>query len=334
MKLEVKDIKKTFGDKEILKGINFEVESGKALGLLGRNGAGKTTTIRILMDVFHANSGEILLDGEKFNPRKITIGYLPEERGLYPKRKVIDQMIYLARLRGVSKKKARENSIKWLKRLEVDEYANRALETLSKGNQQKVQLASTLVSEPNIVILDEPFSGLDPVNSQILKDVVNELIEEGRIVIFSSHQMSYVEEFCRDIVIINHGEVVLSGNLLDIQKEYGRDQLVISLVDTDLASSNAFLEKNLSDIIEITGFTKTDVIVKLKEGKNRMELFAALFENANKEGYEIEHFETYKPSLNDIFVERVGEDEQEQEEKANEANADNSKANEGGKENE
>ena len=234
MKLEVKDIRKSFGDKEILKGISFSVESGKALGLLGRNGAGKTTTIRILMDVFHANSGELLLDGEKFDPRKVQIGYLPEERGLYPKREILEQMVYLARLRGVSRKQAVENSKRWLKRLEVDQYATKLLETLSKGNQQKVQLASTLVCDPDIVILDEPFSGLDPVNSQILQDVVQELITEGKIVIFSSHQMSYVEEFCEDIVIINHGEVALSGNLSEIKREFGKDQLVISGVGTEV----------------------------------------------------------------------------------------------------
>ena len=213
MKLEVNNITKSFGETNVLKGISFSVESGKALGLLGRNGAGKTTTIRILMDVFHADSGEITLDDKPFEPRKVQIGYLPEERGLYPKRKVLEQMIYLAMLRGVSRKTASANAKRWLERLEVSQYQDRLLETLSKGNQQKVQLASTLVCDPEIVILDEPFSGLDPVNSQILQEVVQELIRDGKIVIFSSHQMSYVEEFCEDIVIINHGEVVLSGHL-------------------------------------------------------------------------------------------------------------------------
>lgn len=220
MILEVKNIRKSFGDKEVLHGVSFQVESGKALGLLGRNGAGKTTTIRILMDVFHANSGEILLDGRQFQPRKHQIGYLPEERGLYPKRTVIDQMVYLATLRGMKPGEARVSAKKWLERLEVAEYETKKLETLSKGNQQKVQLAATLVNNPDMVILDEPFSGLDPVNSQILKDVVNELINDKRLVIFSSHQMSYVEEFCDNIAIINQGQVVLDGQLKDIKKEY------------------------------------------------------------------------------------------------------------------
>lgn len=306
MRLEVRDIRKSFGETEILKGISFSVESGKALGLLGRNGAGKTTTIRILMDVFHANSGELLLDGEKFDPRKVQIGYLPEERGLYPKREIMEQMVYLARLRGVSKKEAVANSKRWLARLEVDQYAGNLLETLSKGNQQKVQLASTLVCDPDIVILDEPFSGLDPVNSQILQDVVQELIAAGKIVIFSSHQMSYVEEFCEDIVIINHGEVALSGNLDEIKREFGENQLVISGVGMDEEIFETALLKELGDLVTVTGRTKEEVIVRLCDGVTRKQLFVAL---ANMEHVEIEHFETYKPSLNDIFVAKVGEEE-------------------------
>lgn len=305
MKLEVKDIRKSFGDKEILKGINFSVESGKALGLLGRNGAGKTTTIRILMDVFHANSGEMFLDGEKFDPRKVQIGYLPEERGLYPKRQILEQMVYLARLRGVSRKEAIAHSEKWLAKLQVDQYKDKLLETLSKGNQQKVQLASTLVCNPDIVILDEPFSGLDPVNSQILQDVVRELIGEGKIVIFSSHQMSYVEEFCEDVVIINHGEVVLSGNLMDIKREFGENQLVLSGVGMAVEDTRQMVEQHLTDCVEVTGASKDDVIVRLLNGVTRNQLLKRLTE---VDGFSVEHFETYKPSLNDIFVAKVGEE--------------------------
>lgn len=304
MKLEVKDITKSFGETNVLKGISFSVESGKALGLLGRNGAGKTTTIRILMDVFHANSGEITLEGKPFEPRRVQIGYLPEERGLYPKRKVLEQMIYLAMLRGVSRKTASANAKRWLERLEMSQYQDRLLETLSKGNQQKIQLASTLVCDPEIVILDEPFSGLDPVNSQILQEVVQELIRDGKIVIFSSHQMSYVEEFCEDIVIINHGEVVLSGHLDTIKRDYGKDQLVLSALDLSPEEFTDQLQSRLSDTVQITGQTKEDVIVRLNEGVSRRELLAKL---SQMEDISIEHFETYKPSLNDIFVARAGE---------------------------
>lgn len=304
MKLEVKNITKSFGETNVLKGISFSVESGKALGLLGRNGAGKTTTIRILMDVFHADSGEITLDGKPFEPRKVQIGYLPEERGLYPKRKVLEQMIYLAMLRGVSRKTASANAKRWLERLEVSQYQDRLLETLSKGNQQKVQLASTLVCDPEIVILDEPFSGLDPVNSQILQEVVQELIRDGKIVIFSSHQMSYVEEFCEDIVIINHGEVVLSGHLDTIKRDFGKDQLVLSAIDMTPEEFAGQLQKRLSDTVQITGQTKEDVIVRLNEGVSRRDLLVKL---SQMEDISLEHFETYKPSLNDIFVASAGE---------------------------
>lgn len=303
MKLEVIDITKSFGDKQVLHGISFEVQSGRALGLLGRNGAGKTTTIRILMDVFRANSGEVLLDGEKFNQRKHLIGYLPEERGLYPKKKVIEQMVYLGRIRGISKSEAVANSKKWLKRLGVLEYENAKLETLSKGNQQKVQLASTLVCDPDIVILDEPFSGLDPVNSKILQDVVMELIGQNKIVIFSSHQMSYVEEFCKDIVIINKGDVVLSGDLDNIKREFGKNQLVVSAVDKTLDDLENIINEHMSDILEITGRTKEELIIKNVADVSRKQILSKFI----SENIEIERFETYKPSLNDIFVSKVGD---------------------------
>lgn len=302
--LEIKNIYKSFGEKEVLHGISFSVESGCALGLLGRNGAGKTTSIRILMDVFHANSGEILLNGKPFEPAKNQIGYLPEERGLYPKRKVSEQMIFLARLRGMSRAKAKSNSDKWLKRLEVSEYANCKLETLSKGNQQKVQLASTLVSDPDIIILDEPFSGLDPVNSQILKDVVNELIAEGKIVIFSSHQMSYVEEFCDKIAIINQGEVVLSGQLKDIKKEYGKNRMVLSAENFE---NNALAEKlaaEYENLVTVSEIKKDFLVLELVEGITAK----ALLKKLSESDIDVEKFGRYEPSLNDIFVAKVGEE--------------------------
>lgn len=303
LKLEVKNLKKSFAGKEVLHGISFSVESGKALGLLGRNGAGKTTTIRILMDVFRANEGEILLDGKPFVPRNHQIGYLPEERGLYPKRKVLEQMVYLAMLRNVPKAKAKENAKKWLERLEIGQYENNLLETLSKGNQQKVQLASVLVCDPEIIILDEPFSGLDPVNSQILQDVVKELIAVGKIVIFSSHQMSYVEEFCEDIVIINQGQVVLEGNLNEIKLAYGRDQLILGDRNKSVQEFKQFCEQELIEVLQVCGQTKDALIVKLLDGQTRKDLLKALLEK----NVEVEQFETYKPSLNDIFVEKVGD---------------------------
>lgn len=302
MKLELKNIHKSFGGNEVLKGINLSVQSGKALGLLGRNGAGKTTTIRIIMGIFYANQGEILLDGKKFDPAKNQIGYLPEERGMYPKKTVLEQMTYFARLRGLNKKSAIENSKKWLEKLQVSEYEKRKMDTLSKGNQQKIQLAATLVCDPDIVVLDEPFSGLDPVNSQILKDVIRELISNGKIVIFSSHQMSYVEEFCEDIVIINQGEILLDGNLDEIKEEYGKGRKILSAEHMTLEELEQHCRESLSDVLEIEGHNKYHVIFQLKDGTNQWDVLNRLQE----EKIDMDYYGSYKPSLNDIFVSCVG----------------------------
>lgn len=304
MKLELKNIKKSFEGKEILHGINFSVESGRALGLLGRNGAGKTTTIRIIMDVFRANEGEILLDGKKFKPDGSQVGYLPEERGLYPKKTVKEQMVYLAMLRGMNRKEANKSTEKWLEKLQVSEYTQRKLETLSKGNQQKVQLAATLVGEPDIVILDEPFSGLDPVNSQILKDVISELISMGKIVIFSSHQMSYVEEFCEDIVIINKGEVVLSGNLDEIKSQYGKGRKIVSAYNYTLEELKDICNEKLNEIVSVLFTNKHYVILDMKENVNQWQVLEKLKEL----NVDVKAFGAYEPSLNDIFVSKVGEE--------------------------
>lgn len=304
MRLELKDIHKSFGGKEVLKGISFSVESGRALGLLGRNGAGKTTSIRIIMDIFRADSGQVLLDGKPFEPSKNQVGYLPEERGMYPKKTILEQMVYFAKLRGLDKKKAVENSRKWLEHLQVIEYEKRKLDTLSKGNQQKVQLATTLVCDPDIVVLDEPFSGLDPVNSQILKDVIRERIEAGKIVIFSSHQMSYVEEFCEDIAIINEGEVVLSGSLDAIKDEYGKGRKVLSASNRSLDELEQCCTEELSDVLRLEGRNKHSMIFCLNEGVDQ---WRAL-DRIREEGIEIDTYGSYEPSLNDIFVACAGKE--------------------------
>lgn len=304
MKLEVKDLHKSFDGKEVLKGVHFSVESGRALGLLGRNGAGKTTSIRIIMDIFHADEGEVLLDGKPFAPSKNQVGYLPEERGMYPKKTVLEQMVYFAKLRGFDKKKAVENAKKWLRRLQVIEYEKRKMDTLSKGNQQKVQLAATLVCDPDIIVLDEPFSGLDPVNSQILKEVIEELIAVGKIVIFSSHQMSYVEEFCEDIAIINRGEVVLSGSLDSIKEEYGSGRKILSAQNLSLDELQQRCTDKLSDVLVIEGRNKHSVIFRLNDGVDQWDALNRIRE----EGIDIDTYGCYEPSLNDIFVACVGDE--------------------------
>ncbi len=304
MRLEVKGLKKSFGETEVLHGVTFYLESGRALGLLGRNGAGKTTTIRILMDVFKASEGTILMDGKTFIPKDFQIGYLPEERGLYPKKTVNEQLIYLAMLRGMTAKQAKENTKKWLTRMGVLEYGERKLETLSKGNQQKVQLAQTLLCDPNLIILDEPFSGLDPVNAQILKDVIKEQIQEGKLVIFSSHQMSYVEEFCDNIVILNHGDVVLEGDLKEIKREFGRERLVLSSLGENPEQLATCLREDFSDLLDVEKVQKDRVIVRKKQEENKTFILQRLIEK----GIDLEYFGLYEPSLNDIFVEKAGDE--------------------------
>lgn len=304
MILEANGLKKSFDGNEVLHGVSFSISSGKALGLLGRNGAGKTTTIRILMDVFKANEGSITIDGKPFKASDYKIGYLPEERGLYPKKRVDEQLLYLAALRGLSKNEAKANLKKWLKRLNIEEYEKRKLDTLSKGNQQKVQLAQTLMCDPDIVILDEPFSGLDPVNSQVLKEVVMELIQNGKLVIFSSHQMNYVEEFCESIVILHHGDVVLSGELKQIKKKFGKNRLVISTLNQKAEELKVLCDTNLSNAVKCSEIKNDEVIVELHEGVHKQDMLRMLLDH----DMDIEKFMIYEPSLTDIFVAKAGDE--------------------------
>lgn len=294
MKLELKNIHKSFGDKQVLKGISFAAESGKAFGLLGRNGAGKTTTIRILMDVFGANDGEIFIDGSHIDYTKIRTGYLPEERGLYPKKKIIDQLIYFAELNGMKRQEAVKSIDYWLERLGMAEYRGKRLDTLSKGNQQKIQLVTALAHNPDIVILDEPFSGLDPVNAMILKDVVKEEIANGKIVLFSSHQMNYIEEFCDSIAILNSGKIVLQGDIYKIKHNYVRDKLVVRSEDAD-AIRNA-----LGSCCVKTD--EKELLIRLTSAEEKQKMMKQL-----TEAYDIDEIKVFEPSLNDIFVEYAKE---------------------------
>ena len=298
MILELKNIEKSFGEKKVLTGVSFKAEGGKAFGLLGRNGAGKTTSIRILMDVFPANSGEVLIDGQPIDYNKIGIGYLPEERGLYPKKIIIDQLTYFAELKGMGRKAAVQSIDYWLGRLGMTEYRNKKLETLSKGNQQKIQLITALAHDPDIVILDEPFSGLDPVNAMLLKDVVKEQISKGKIVLFSSHQMSYIEEFCDSIAILNNGVVALHGDLHDIKRDYPRDRLVVrtespDAIINDFGSSCTVMENG-------------SLMLRLTDPSEKKATMIRLVEN-----YDIDEVKVFEPSLNDIFVEYAGDAAQE-----------------------
>ena len=293
MKLEFRNIDKSFGEKEVLKGVSFTAEGGKAFGLLGRNGAGKTTSIRILMNVFPANGGEVLIDGKPIDYDKIGIGYLPEERGLYPKKLIIDQLVYFAELKGMSAKGAVKAVDYWLSRLGMSEYRNKKLDTLSKGNQQKIQLVTALAHDPDIVILDEPFSGLDPVNAMLLKDIVKEQIEKGKIVLFSSHQMSYIEEFCDSIAIINAGKVAISGDLHEIKRTYPRDKIVVSTQSTEQ------IKADLGDVC--TEREDGTLLIRLATPNDKQAMMKRLVES-----YDIDEVKVFEPSLNDIFVEYAG----------------------------
>lgn len=294
MVLELKNIEKSFGEKKVLTGVSFKAEGGKAFGLLGRNGAGKTTSIRILMDVFPANSGEVLINGQPIDYNKIGIGYLPEERGLYPKKIIIDQLTYFAELKGMSHKDAIKEIDYWLGRLGMMEYRNKRLDTLSKGNQQKIQLITALAHNPDIIILDEPFSGLDPVNAMLLKDVVKEQIAKGKIVLFSSHQMSYIEEFCDSIAILNNGVVALHGDLHDIKRDYPRDRLVVR---------TEYPEKIREDFgTACRVMDNGDLMIQLASADEKKAVMTRLVEN-----YDIDEVKVFEPSLNDIFVEYAGD---------------------------
>ena len=300
MQLELKDIHKSFADKQVLQGISFTVESGKAFGLLGRNGAGKTTTIRILMDVFPANSGEVLLDGKPIDYTKTGLGYLPEERGLYPKKKIIEQLIYFAELKGCSREQAIKSIDYWLGRLEMTEYRDKRLDTLSKGNQQKIQLITAVAHDPDIVIRDEPFSGLDPVNAMLLKDVVREEIEKGKIVLFSSHQMNYIEEFCDSIAILNKGQIALKGDLHQIKHNYRRDKLVVRSAAINRIAEESGLSCTITD--------EDTALVRMASPEDKQKIMQMLTSK-----YDIDEVKVFEPSLNDIFVEYAGEGENQDE---------------------
>jgi ABC-2 type transport system ATP-binding protein len=297
MQLELRNITKSFGDVHVLKDISFTTYSGRAMGFLGRNGSGKTTTMRCLMNVFAPDSGEILLDGKPFAADKASIGYLPEERGMYPKEPIVDQLIYFARLRGASKQGAHKSAMYWLDRVGLSEYHNKKLEILSKGNQQKIQIIQAFLTDPDILILDEPFSGLDPVNSQLFKEIILELLKQKKLVVFSSHQMAYVEEFCDDIALIHNGRITLSGDLKKIKRERAHRQV---LIESPSESASAVL----SSITKEKFQRKENVFhVRLPEGMTKEHLLLGLLD----QGVKVESFNDYLPSLHQIFLESAGE---------------------------
>lgn len=296
MGLKITNVSKSYGDKKVVDNINIEIDKPGIFGFLGTNGAGKTTTIRMLLGILKKDEGNISWNGKEVERKNVNFGYLPEERGIYPKTKIYSQLMYFAELKGMNKQEADKAIRYWMKRLEVEEYIDMTAEKLSKGNQQKIQFITAIVHDPELIVLDEPFSGLDPVNTELLKNVILELVNKGKYIIMSAHQMSVVEEFCTEILILNKGKTVLQGNLKQIKDTYKANKLEIN--------TNTDIEKYLKQLGLCT-YTETDFTyqVDITDENQAQKLFELLGENKIK----IEKFEIKKPSLHDIFIEKVGE---------------------------
>ncbi|WP_026692643.1 ABC transporter ATP-binding protein [Peribacillus kribbensis] len=295
MVLEIKNVSKEFGSFTAVNSLSFVIPENEMFGFLGGNGAGKTTTFRMILGLLEPTRGEIHWNGEKIDYSKSSkIGYLPEERGLYPKLKVKDQIVYLARLRGMDKAAALRELEYWLDRFKVPEYLNKKVEELSKGNQQKIQVIAAIIHKPELLILDEPFSGLDPVNVELLKDAVMELKAKGTTIVFSSHRMEHVEELCENLCIMHKGSPVVHGALKEIKRSFGKKNLSIH-ADFDLS----FL-KDFPGVVKAKPVTE-GVILQIT-GEEAAE---GILKDIVKKGF-IRKFEIEEPSLNDIFIEKVG----------------------------
>ena len=296
MGLKLQNVSKTFIGKKAVQDISFEVDKPGVFGLLGTNGAGKTTTIRMLLGIIKKDTGEITWNGKEVSRENVNFGYLPEERGVYPKTKIHDQLMYFAELKGMKKQDAEEAIKKWAKVLKVEEYIPMPAEKLSKGNQQKIQFMTSVLHNPELIVLDEPFSGLDPVNTEILKNVIIDLVKEGKYIIMSSHQMASIEEFCSDILILNKGKTVLQGNLKEIKESYKANRIEIS-TEEDIGK----YINNESMKIEFS--KNNEYSIKITDEKDAHQLLNTLVSN----NIVVNKFEIKKPTLNDIFIEKVGE---------------------------
>lgn len=288
-------VSKTFAGKTVVDKVSLKLSQPGVYGLLGTNGAGKTTTIRMLLGIITKDSGEITWNGQPVNRKDVNFGYLPEERGVYPKVKIIEQLLYFAELKGMARDQAETSIRKWAKRLKVEEYLEMPAEKLSKGNQQKIQFMTAIIHDPDLVVLDEPFSGLDPVNTEILKEIIIELVRDGKFVIMSAHQMATIEEFCSDILILDKGKTVLQGNLKEIKATYPANRVQI---DTDQA-----IEKLVSTSkLKIENVKNYQYTIRISSEEQAEKLLKDLVEKDVK----ITRFEIMKPTLNDIFIEKVG----------------------------
>jgi ABC-2 type transport system ATP-binding protein len=294
--VELRSVTKRFDHFYAVKDLSFEVRRGTIFGLLGPNGAGKTTTIRMIVNIFAPDDGDVLVMGQHVSAElQQRIGYLPEERGLYKKMKVGDQLVFFASLKGLSSSEASKRVDQWLERLELTEWKTKKPTDLSKGMQQKVQFISSVIHDPEVMILDEPFSGLDPVSVNVLKGVILDLKQRGKTIIFSTHQMEQVEQMCDDICLINHATRVLGGGLREVKRRFGKNTVIL-----DYEGPDSFLGGDL--VKRMNRFANYTEIV-LNEGADAQEVL----KRALASGARVNRFELVEPSLNDIFIESVTE---------------------------
>jgi ABC-2 type transport system ATP-binding protein len=295
MILELKHLKKYYATQKAVDDISLSVEGGSIFGLLGPNGAGKTTLLRMITGIFYPDSGEIIFDGKTFNPQKDIehIGYMPEERGLYKKMKIGEQALYLAQLKGLSKSDANRMLKEWFQKLEMESWWNKKVEDLSKGMQQKLQFVTTVLHRPKLIILDEPFSGLDPVNSNVIKDEIFNLAKSGSTIIFSTHRMEQVEEICDHIVLVNKGQKILDGTVKEVKQQFKENLFQIGLDGEASTASAAF---------EVVGHHRDrSLVVKINEGYTPNDVLSHFIQSQGS----ITSFNEILPSLNDIFINLV-----------------------------
>lgn len=296
MGLILENVSKTFIDQKAVDNISFKIDKPGVFALLGTNGAGKTTTIRMMLGIIKKDTGTITWNGKAVDRKNVKFGYLPEERGIYPKATIVDQLEYLAKLKGMSKIEANKSIDYWLEKMKMTEYKFQTAEKLSKGNQQKIQFMTAVIHNPELLVLDEPFSGLDPVNTELLKNIIINLVKEGKYIIMSAHQMSTIEEFCSDILILNKGKTVIKGNLKEIKDTYPANRVQIE--------TNENIETDIKKLgFEIENIKNYSYTVKIFDEQKAHELLKELV----IKGITINKFEIMKPTLNDIFIEKVGE---------------------------
>ena len=293
--LEVHNLKKYFATQKAVDDISMNIEEGSIFGLLGPNGAGKTTLLRMITGIFYPDSGEIIFNGKKFNPEKDVeqIGYMPEERGLYKKMKIGEQAVYLAQLKGLSKADANTKIKAWFERLEMESWWNKKVEDLSKGMSQKLQFVTTVLHNPKLIILDEPFSGLDPVNANLIKDEIFNLAKNGTTVIFSTHRMEQVEEICDHIVLVNKGQKILDGTLVNIKNDFKENIYSIRADD--------FSSQIISPLFDVVKQMPGKLLIKLNEGIKPNDVLQYFI----NEKAAIHSFNEVLPSLNEIFIKLV-----------------------------